>query len=372
MLSEQDLRASVGGQRVRDGFARTAELDLWWACGFPDLVLGGGPSPKKGAIAWLKARDGLSLFAGRWPDEVVHMVVQNAANHTPVNHRGSQAEIRAALDARLQEALDRGPADEAVTLRALNELLVPATDHFEVLYPAEALIGTAKVVNHLLDQIEAEDPHEMAGSKAGRGALILSMAPMLWRLTPSDHDATRARMEALFQRLVANYPYEGGYRRQARAALRQSMPSALDLVLHGSEAAAGILPRNPPHAALVADPTFVTGLFVGLTGEKWTDVAPGAAFYAPEAVLNHYVHYWDEYTRKEQQLELIEVLSTLADPRILPWMLQMAGGSKAKSTARQWFVDHRDDVGPFLTTIAADAKHRSRSTAAALAKKLKL
>ena len=372
MLDSDDLRSSIGAQRLREGFARTPEMDLWWACGFPDLVLGGGPSPKKGAMAWLKARDGLHMLPGRWPDEVLHMVVHNAADPTPVNFRAKQAELRASLDALLQAALDRGPADEDVVRAALDRAMEPASRHFEVVYPAEALIGTAKAVDHLLNRIEAVDPDEMSRMKAGRGAIILHMAPMLWRLSPAEHAAVRARLEALFARLSAARGEGSGYARRARTSIRQCMTTALDLVLNGSEAAASLLPRNPPHATLVADPQFLTGLFVGLAGEKWTDVAPGAAFYAPEAVLTHYTHHWDEYTRKEQQLELVEALSTLADERILPWMLEMAGGSKVKPQASQWFVDHRDETASFIISVCEDTRHRWGGTAAKLAKKMKL
>ncbi len=363
MLDEQSLRPSIGARALREGFARSAELDLWWACGYPRIAIVTDTSPKKGPVAWWTARDGLPFPGGAWPVEVVHMLVRNAL----------EPERDTEFEAALQSAAAAGPADASIARRALDAMVdeIPEAPDPETLYAVEALIGTAATVTHLLDRLTSSDLAELAKPLSGRGTLILWLAPMLRRLAPEVHAEVVPRLEGLLAELKAAWPF-GTYQRAPGLVVHHDMTAALDLVLGGAEAAIALHVRKPTEVVLTEDGTFLSGFFAGLTGERWTDVAPRAAFVAPDAVLTHYTRCWDEYPRKVQQIELVEVLSTLSDARILPWMFEMACASAAKTVAKRWFVDHREETADFVMGIRDDPKHPRRSGAAALAKKMKL
>ena len=375
MIRDADLEQSVGAGRIRPGFARTPELDLWWACGFPDLVIAdASATPKKGALHWLKAREGMPQVAGRWPAEAVHAlihIVDLGEGRIRGKSTSERAESRQAVR---EEAATLGPPDDETCVRALRLTLGDGTRptfNPAQIYAIEAVLGSERLMAEALDYYESLPPEVLGGDRPYGGAGLLQLGPVLHRLSPPAHASAIARLEKLLDVARDAYKYGTWARRPGLAVHRYFIASA-DVLLNGAEAATGLLLRAPSRAVRCQDPAFLSGYFTGLAGAKWTDVAPAAAFYAPEAVLNHYTRHWDEYTRKEQQIELIEVLGTLADARIPPWMLSMATSSKAKSQAKAWFVEHADELADFVTAIRDDPKNPHRNAAATLAKAMKL
>ena len=293
----------------------------------------------------------------------------------PVAMKGrSQAEIRAQFTERLDAAAAAGPADEAACHKALDVWLCKARSGYEVrglLYVVEAVLGTEAVIQYVLQSWESTDPAELSQSASGVGTLALDLAPLLLRLTPEAHADALTRLTALRDALIANWPY-GTYERSPKTSLHHHLAASLDLVLGGTEAMVQMQVRAPHHAVLCEDGPFLSGFFTALTGAKWTSVAPRAAFVAPEAVIVHYTRCYDEYTRAEQQQELVEVLSTLADPRIVPWMFHMTMGTKARAAAKAWFVEHADETADYVRSQRDDPNGPYRAGAEKLAKAMKI
>ena len=373
MLTDTDLERSIGARDLRPGFARTPQLDLWWACGYPHLVIIGDVRLRKGPIAWLESREGIGLSPGPWAAEAVHTAI-HVSGSSPVAYKGrSSAEIRAQFTERLEAAAAAGPADEAACHRALEVCLNRAKSGYEVdrlIYVVEAVLGTQPTLEYVLDAWESTDLAELGRSASGMGTLPLYLPPMLRRLTPEAHEDVVARLTTLRDRVLD--ARTGTYQRKPNSALHHHLFMTLDLILGGAEAVVDLQIRNPRHAVVCEDGPFLSGYMTGLTGEKWKDVAPRAAFAAPDATILHYTTCWDEYTRKEQQQLLVEVLSTLADPRILPWMFSMTMGSKARVAAKKWFVAHRDETAAFVLAQRDDPNGRYKQGAAKLAKAMKL
>ena len=86
----------------------------------------------------------------------------------------------------------------------------------------------------------------------------------------------------------------------------------------------------------------------------------------------HYTRCYDEYTRAEQQQELVEVLSTLADPRIVPWMFHMTMGTKARAAAKAWFVEYAEETADYVRSQRDDPNGPYRAGAEKLAKAMKI
>jgi hypothetical protein len=354
-VTRERLQRSVGAQRLRTGFARSPDLDLAWACGFPDLLWRDeAPLERSTPRAWYD-RNCDPFPVGPWPIEVIHALVN-------AHLREDEDEISTLMD---DPSTQVEPTDEQALLlveRILRDDLVAGFGLGPLLLAIEVLVGADAVVERALAVLASLDDDALTRD-AGAVGLFHYVRPMWWRLTPAAHEAAQQQVRALWARVVSQG--EVGYRRRKRIRSNRVFAAVLDEMVNGREAIVGNHIRCPWLAALTQDGPFLTGWFAGQTGERHIEVGPAAAFVAREAVLQHYVHCWDEYKAKKNQKLLVATLGTIDDPRVMSWMFEMAMASAAKREAKAWFVAHRASTAAF---VESQLEGRYASGAAKLAK----
>jgi hypothetical protein len=341
-----------GLERIKKGFAESAEYDRLFGLGWPKMVLVGGGTP---TLEERTALAGIGVTRRRvWPGAVLGSLVRfwTASSQTAY---GMDAHGRGArYDARgrpvpspegLDILRDERPLDASEADRLLTELVGRPWGEVSVVRNAlrisEAAVGTSAVVDIIVRAMEAWPPEVWTGTRHLQYQTVLEVSALFDRLTTKERSGVLERLERLFLRVVRGA--FGADEPPPRAPAEVAPPlRPLDIVLHGVKGAArsGIgVPAHPmgwTELAWVRDggEFIVDAMKRGVATVILPDVR--RVFEGGEEVLDFEIGKWSTIEEADDQRVMIETYGVLASPRIVDLLEDMAERSKVKADARAW------------------------------------
>ncbi len=343
--------AAAGAGRIRPGFARTPEQDLWFALGFPyvSLLVDDPPEAAEQDVA-ARARDAVW---GRYPVEVpVRVALARARALLAVTLQPDGTLRNPEVVHPLVERADPLTVEEAAA--TLRKGLVRPGVSGDWIDPAlsatEALIGPSALAGILMAAVEDLSEAERSQlPKAGRFARWLGFS--LLRVPAPEAAELRARLEAVAARLPAGAGLPGSVHRSIEVVLqraeRVTSSDAVHLVDAPPERIRQIVLGDGAHPRLAPDARL---LFLG-----GTELIP---FYVQHLKKFHAPRLPD----------LPAELGPIRAEEVLDLLLLLSSAAPAKEQTLAWFASRAAETRPFLERRLAEGGDAAKRAKAVLAK----
>jgi len=350
---------AAGRQFLAEGFSFSAEQDLWFALGFPHLVLLDDEDERDRNPA-AAARDLLERFTwSTWmpPRTTARMCRVWGVDGFVHQRRGAGRSFTQQGAAALEDESPLDPAEAETWTRRLFEN-PPGFAHMSraQLFCTEALVGPEVIVRGALAGMSGWTEASWLAPDGLRFSQMLDLGMVLWRLPAKQHAKARKQLHQL-RPAAPIEPVELHFPPCAHQGLGLALDGAAaakQLTLRGL-GALGV--GHYSHA--FGDPEWVFEALRGFGSPAGADPDARRVFVAGERMFELELSWWARYQTPGAAQTIVQTYGAIRSPKTVDLMLSIFGKGKAKRAVKDWFVGHWDYAGPLV-----DQAKRRKATSA--------
>jgi hypothetical protein len=332
-------KSAAGRKQIRKGFAFDADMDLWFALGWPHFVtlVHDLPIDKKPVAA---ASEFFGYERSYVPARVAHGMARVHEKWAFSSEWNSKLQKRVP-NAWAKKQLKR---KEDVTADEAREMLVDdrAPDRDLVLL-LEALVGPKVVVDAMTRMLEARDEDYFTEENIVASDSLRVLQVLLLRLAAEDEATARKRLTKVLHGGLELMPRK----RLPTDAGERTPLNGLALALHGAAAAKKWELANGDYEFLSGAPSWLRKKLAAWAKSRSLHGSlpdPRRIFLAGAAQLQTEAELWMKYRAgaADSDRYVVETYGTIRSPHVVPLMLDMYARSNAKVLAKDWFIAHAD------------------------------